>query len=58
MMMMMMMMVIAGWRDDAPPEVGGAARGLGRQPCQGFKDEIICLNILLWFYFDSTLFQR
>ena len=44
---MMMMIVIAGRRDDAPPEVGGAASGLGRQPCQGFKDEIICLNILL-----------
>ena len=45
---MMMMIVIAGRRDDAPPEVGGAASGLGRQPCQGFKDEIIiCLNSLL-----------
>ena len=53
---MMMVMVIAGWRDDAPPEVGGATSGLGRQPCQGFKDEIICLNILLWMV--MTYIQR
>ena len=53
---MMMMVVIEGRRDDAPPEVGGAASGLGRQPCQGFKDEILCLNSLLWMV--KTYIQR